>query len=122
MIRFILSRLNSFRFAFYGIRYAFFQSNFKIQLIIGAFAIFVGLFLKISAIEWLMILVCIAGVLVTELLNSSIEELADTLHPNYSIEIKKTKDMAAAASLIAASCSFLVGLIIFIPKLCLLFS
>jgi len=77
---------------------------------------------KYPPLEWLAVLICMAGVLASELFNSSIEELADALHPNFSPGIKKTKDMAAAATLVFSFFSFLIGLIIFIPKLCLLFS
>lgn len=122
MKSFISERFKSFKFAFSGIKCAFLQPNFKIQCVLGLFSVFFGVFLKIAVFEWFVVLLCTASVLASELFNSSIEELADTLHPNYSPGIKKTKDMVAAAALIVSVCSFLIGLFIFIPKLYLLFS
>ncbi len=122
MKRLLHQRYKSFLYAFNGIKYAFRQPNFKTISLFAALAIFFCVFFKISLIEWFIVLLCIIGVIAAELFNSAIEELADTTHPNYSLGIKKTKDMAAAATLIISFFSLIIGLFIFIPKLGLLFS
>lgn len=52
-----------------------------------------------------------------EILNTAIEKIADFVSPEWRNEIKIIKDLAAAAVLVSAIAAFIVGLIIFIPKI-----
>jgi undecaprenol kinase/diacylglycerol kinase (ATP) len=56
-------------------------------------------------------------VFITELLNSAVESLADYINPEWNELIKKAKDYSAAAVLISAIISVIIGAIIFIPKI-----
>jgi diacylglycerol kinase (ATP) len=78
-------------------------------------AILLGFIFKISHTEWIG--VCIALVLSLELINTSIEKTIDLLHPDFNERAGEIKDMAAAAVLVAAIISVIIGLIIFIPKI-----
>ena len=93
------------------------EPNIRIEICIGLVAIGVSTWLKISMIEWCIILFCIGGVLTAEALNSSLERLADQVtkenHPN----IANVKDMAAGGVLIMAIISVIVGALIWGPKL-----
>jgi undecaprenol kinase len=51
---------------------------------------------------WALVLLAAAGVLAAELLNSALERLCDTLHPEDSPAIRTVKDVGAAAVLVAA--------------------
>ena len=111
-------RLKSFVYAFSGIRY-FFQREHN-AWIHGVAAILVLMFaflMKISAIEMIAILVSIALVWITEMFNTAIESIMDHLSPGQHPNVKVIKDLAAGAVLIAAFIAFIIGLIIFIPKL-----
>ena len=92
------------------------ETSLKIQTSLGIIAIGLGIYLKITTTEWIFIVLCISAVLTTETINSSIEELADRVTLENDPMIKKVKDMAAGAVLIAASAALLIGAIIFIPK------
>ena len=118
----LLSRLRSFPYAFRGIRWAFRQEhNLWIHTLAAAAAIAMGFLLQISALEWTVIAIVIAGVFVSELFNSAIENLVDLCSPDYDEKAGRIKDMAAGAVLIAALGALATGLIIFIPKLLALF-
>lgn len=111
-------RLNSFRFAFNGIRLLITREpNAWIHCFIAVCVIITGYIVGLSATEWIAIATAIGMVLAAEAFNSSIEALADLVSPGYNEAVKRTKDLAAGAVLILAAASVAVGLIIFIPKL-----
>ena len=115
-------RLKSFSYALNGIRYLFItQHNAWIQVVIGIIAIISGIVLQISSVEWCIILLSIGSVLSIEAINTAIEHLSDTLHPDKSPGIKTAKDVAAGGVLIISIIAGLVGLIIFVPKILILF-
>ena len=112
------SRINSFKYAFDGFKTLFLEEhNSRVHLAITVFIIFLGFLFKLSNIEWLFIIFCIAFVFFAELINSSIENIADFVSPEKDSSIKKIKDLAAAAVLISAITSVIIGLIIFLPKM-----
>lgn len=67
--------------------------------------------------EWRWIVLSIALVLVSELLNTAIEALVDLVSPGYHALAKRAKDAAAAAVLLAAIAAVIIGCTVFIPKL-----
>ena len=80
-------------------------------------AIIAGIILKINPFEWSLLTLMIGIVFLTELLNSSLETLADFVDPEWNESIRKAKDYAAAAVLISATISVVVGALIFVPKI-----
>ncbi len=115
--------IRSFGYAFKGVAYATTtQLNFRIHLFATAVALLMGYFLKISTAEWLWVAACITLVLVTELFNTMIEALTDFVSPGYNETAGRVKDMSAGTVVIAAAFALIVGLIIFLPKLLLLFN
>lgn len=97
------------------------ERNTKIEAVIAILVIIMGWWLKISLIEWCLILFCIAGVLTAEAINTSIEQLSDFHTREIDPHIKDIKDTAAGAVLIMAILSLFIGAIIFGPKLWLRF-
>ena len=113
----IRNRLASFKYAFSGLRSLIkHEHNARLHLLVAFLVIALGFVLSISRFEWLVLVLIIAIVFITEILNSAIESLADFVSPQYSEIIKRVKDYCAAAVLIAAITSVVVGLIIFLPK------
>jgi diacylglycerol kinase len=112
------SRLKSFRFALNGLRSLLkYEHNSRIHAIAAIAVFFLGLLMKIDLIEWSLLIIVIGLVFITELLNSSLESFADSIKPEWNDMIGKAKDYSAAAVLIAAIISLVVGVIIFAPKL-----
>jgi diacylglycerol kinase (ATP) len=113
--------IRGFGFAFNGLKYAFTtQLNFRVHVFAAFAVITMGFFLHISTAEWNWILLCIALVLLTELLNTGIETLTDLVSPGYNKLAGHVKDISAAAVLVVAFFALVTGVIIFLPKILLL--
>ncbi len=111
-------RLASFKHAFAGLRsLLFFEHNSRIHVIAAILAIALSIVFKISLIEWLIIIIVIGLVFVTELLNSSLENLADELTQDFNKRMKRIKDYGAAAVLISSIVALVVGVLVFGPKI-----
>lgn len=94
------------------------EHNARIHLLATICVIMAGLFLKISLNEWIAIVFSIGLVFSLEIINSSVENIADFISPEKHETIKKIKDLSASGVLISAITAFVIGLIIFLPKLC----
>lgn len=115
-------RIKSFRFAFNGIRLLITKEhNAWIHCFAAVCVLIAGALLGLSRMEWVAVAIVIGAVLAAEAVNSSIEALADLVSPEYNEAIKRTKDLAAGAVLLMAIAAAAVGLVIFIPKLAILF-
>jgi len=111
----------SFRNALIGIKTAYkSQRNLRVHIIIGFLVIVFGVFLKVSMFEWLILLLTILVVLITEIYNTSLEFTVDLFSTEYSKQAKEAKDISAAGVLITAIFAIIIGIIIFLPKLLLL--
>lgn len=93
------------------------ERNFRIHIFAAILVVSVGLLVKLSPIEWLIICLTITIVLVTEIVNSAIEKTIDYISKDEHPDAKNIKDMAAGAVLIAAIASIIIGVIIFLPKI-----
>jgi diacylglycerol kinase (ATP) len=115
---FIRSRLKSFTYAFSGIKVALqTQKNTWIHLIFTVAVLALAVWLKLSVTAWAILIVTIALVWVTELINSSIETIFDLVNPDQNPLVKNGKDLGAAAVLVAAIASVIIGLLILGPAL-----
>ena len=111
-------RIAAFKFAFEGV-IDFFTNHYhpKIHLAFAIFAVTFAFILGFSAIEWCILLVCIGFVWVAEAMNTAIEYICNKITLQKDPEIKKVKDMAAGAVLMASCIVFIIGLLLFIPKI-----
>lgn len=90
--------------------------NFRIHFAIATIVTVAGLTFRISAGEWLAVILSAGLVLLAELFNTALEYLADAVHPEADRGVGMAKDAAAGAVLVAAIAAALVGAIIFLPK------
>ncbi|HEY4552042.1 MAG TPA: diacylglycerol kinase family protein [Bacillaceae bacterium] len=108
----------SFRYAIEGLRKAAAsEKNFQLHLIAAVAAVTLGFLFHIDVLEWMFILLCIFGMFALELLNSAIEKTVDLVTSEYRPLAKKAKDFAAAAVLVYAIMTVLIGILIFVPKI-----
>jgi len=113
----------SFQNALIGLKTALgTQRNLRIHLLVGLLIIIFSVILKVTAIEFVLILLTILIVLVTEVFNTAIEFTIDLVSPEFNHLAKKVKDISAAGVLISAIIAALVGLIILGPKIYFVFS
>ena len=114
----IVARAESFTHAFRGIGVLIKSThNFWVHIFFSIIAIILGYVLKISYIEWILIILSIGFVMVAEAFNTAIEIDIDLTSPNYHPYARDTKDVAAGAVLISATISLIVGILIFLPKI-----
>jgi len=114
---FILDRLKAIRIAAKGFWILITtEKSITTQVIIGIIMTFFGFLMEISTTEWLFQIFAIGIVLVAEALNTSIEKMADFIHPKYHKKIGLIKDVSAGAVFFAAIIAIIIGLIIYIPK------
>lgn len=110
--------LSAFKYAFQGMGHVVkYEKNFQIHLVVAALVILSGLIFKLNQLEWLFIVIAIFGVLALELVNSAIERVVDLTTSEIKPLAKQAKDIAAAAVLVYAIMSVIIGIFIFGPKL-----
>ncbi|MDZ4748114.1 MAG: diacylglycerol kinase family protein [Saprospiraceae bacterium] len=110
--------LNSVGHAIQGIGFLIkTERNFRIEIAFAGIAIFLGIWLHISMIEFCIVLLCIGAVLSAEAFNSAVERMADFQSLEIHPDIKSIKDIAAGGVLLVAFITFVIGLMIFAPRL-----
>jgi diacylglycerol kinase (ATP) len=107
-------RLQSFRHAFSGIGLLLgTQANARIHALATVLVVALGLALGLSAGDWCWLVVAIVMVWMAEALNTAFEYLCDVVAPEYNPRVKRAKDLAAAAVLVAATGSVIIGILVF---------
>lgn len=112
------SRIESFSYAFSGLWYTFrSQPNFRIHFFIALLICGLGIWLRLKYNEWVFLLICIAFVWVSEIINTAIETVVDLASPELHPLAKLSKDVAAGAVLVSVLFSLVVGVLILGPAL-----
>lgn len=88
-----------------------------IHIISALVVIVFGCYFKVSNFEWIALVFAIGFVFVAEAFNTAIEIDIDLTSPEYHPFARDTKDVAAAAVLLAVFTAIIVGLIVFLPKI-----
>ena len=115
---FLKSRASSFTYAFSGWWHVIrTQRNAWIHALASVCVIATGLWLGISFHDWAVIILAIALVWTAEFINTALEAIVDLASPETNELAKAGKDVGAAAVLIAALSSVIIGLIILGPPL-----
>lgn len=93
------------------------ERNFRIEITAACLVTIASYLLKVSIIEWGLLLLTISLVLTLEMINTAIERTVDLVTKDYHELAKNAKDVAAGAVLIASMFSIILGLLIFLPKI-----
>ncbi len=96
------------------------EHNMVIIMSCMILAIIAGWTFKISATEWLFMILVIGLVIGTEMINTAIEALVDLETMKYNELAKIAKDTASSATLVFSIVAFTGALIMFVPKLIML--
>ncbi len=105
--------LRSFRFAGQGIVDLFrYENNAKVHLLIAGLVLAAGLWLRLSRVEWAIILTQIGLVWAAEAINTALEKLCDFVSPGLHPQIKAIKDLSSGAVLIVAIVAVAVGALV----------
>jgi diacylglycerol kinase len=106
----------SVKLASEGIKIAWLtQPNFLYHLFFSSVAILLAIILKVSRMEWLILILTITIGLVAEMANTAIESVVDLVTDVWHKDAKVAKDVAAGMVLTFAYGSVIIAAIIFIP-------
>jgi diacylglycerol kinase (ATP) len=85
------------------------EASFRAQVVLGIVAVIVTLALRPGLIWAAIVAIAIALVLALEMVNSALEAVIDHLHPDQADPIRRAKDMAAGAVLVASAGAAVAG-------------
>jgi diacylglycerol kinase len=115
---FFISRIQSFGHAFAGMGYVLkTQKNAYIHSIATISVILMAIWLGIQPVPFSILILTIGTVWTAEFINTSLEAVVDLASPERHPLAKVGKDVGAAAVLIAALSSVIIGIIIMGPAL-----
>jgi diacylglycerol kinase (ATP) len=118
LLQFMHSRLPAFRHAFRGLGYVLkTQKNAWIHSVATLVVIGLGLWLNLDFQEWVPLVVVIGLVWLSEAFNTAVEVLTDLVSPEPHPMARVAKDTAAAAVLLAALTSVVIGLLVLGPPI-----
>jgi diacylglycerol kinase (ATP) len=108
------SILESFNVAFEGIIHVLrTQRNMRVHFAVAAGVLVAGLWVGISRLELIALLLAIAFVFITEMINSALEQAIDVATTSFDPLAKLAKDVAAGAVLIATVNAVAIGYLVF---------
>jgi len=112
-----ISRLASFGHALRGLRVLLRQPNARIHAVVACGVVALGIWLQISASDWLGVVLAMGLVMGAEALNTALEFAVDLAQPEWHALARDAKDVAAAGVLVCSLASAVVGWMVFGPKL-----
>jgi diacylglycerol kinase len=108
----------SFRHAIEGLRYVLScERNFRIHIVAAVLVVALSAWLRISLVEWALMIAAIALVFAGEMLNTVVELTIDLITQERNDLAKYAKDVAAGAILVAAMAAAVMGLLVLGPPL-----
>jgi diacylglycerol kinase len=112
------NRVQSLGYALAGWLYMLrYQKNTRIMSVASVGIVAVALWLQIDFTRWALLVLTITMVWMAEFLNAAVEAVVNLVTPEFHPMAKVAKDVAAAAVLLGAVASVLVGLLILGPPL-----
>lgn len=89
------------------------ERNFQIEVFALLINLFLIVFLKLNTVDAAIILIVSFAVLTLEILNTAIEKVCDIIQPEFDLRIKVIKDISAAAVVLMALASVVVGVLVY---------
>lgn len=122
MLKFLSIRIKSFVYAGAGLAFLVkSEPQARVHLLATILVLVAAWSFEVSRQDWLWLILAITLVWITEAINTAIEHLCDVVSPEFSESVKRTKDIAAGAVLIAAITAAIIGITVFTPHICSLF-
>lgn len=110
--------VDSFNYAIEGLTAAIRnEKHMKVHITASIFVLILAILTNASKVEILIISLAIAFIMITELINTSVEALVDLVSPKRHPLAKLAKDTAAGAVLIATINALCVGYLLFYDKM-----
>ncbi|MBI2614048.1 MAG: diacylglycerol kinase family protein [Candidatus Levybacteria bacterium] len=116
------SLIKSFGYSLEGVWHALKNNrNLRITFFLASIVILVGLYFHVTSFEMVLLVIAILLVILSEMINTAIEEMVNLITFEHRKEAKIAKDVAAGMVLVAAVGSVIIGLLIFTPYILKLF-
>ena len=116
--RFFASRIEAFGHAFHGWWHVLrTQRNAWIHALATTLVVIAAIWLRLPPRDWALLIFAIAMVWTAEFINTALEAVVDLASPRHHPLAKAGKDVGAAAVLIAALTSILIGFLILGPPI-----
>lgn len=110
--------LKSFYYAYEGLKFSLkSERNLRIHFCAVFYVTYFAYLAQCELYEMMILVLCFGFVITTELINTSIEVLCDKDQKGYDYFIKRSKDIASAGVFVSAITSFIIGLMVFVPKI-----
>ena len=93
------------------------ETNARVHFFVAVLVVIIGVAVGISAQGWALLVLAMALVLAAEAMNTAIEILCDLVNPDDHPQIKRIKDVSAAAVLLCAIAAAIIGLLVLSPAL-----
>lgn len=122
MLDYLRDRFKSFGHAGAGLWFLVkSEPQARIHMLATAVVLIAAWGLDVNRQDWLWLILAIALVWISEAFNTAFEHLCNVVSPEYSQSVKRAKDIAAGAVLVAAIAAALIGIIVFTPYIQALF-
>ena len=118
MLEYLKVRIKSFYYAGSGLAFLLkSEPHARIHFLVTILVIISALALDVARLDWLWLTLAIALVWMFEAMNTAIEYLCDVVSPEHSESVKRAKDVAAGAVLVAAIAAAIIGITVFYPHI-----
>ena len=112
------NRMVSFGYALAGMAHVFrYSKNVRIQAVATLVVCLFGIWLKISRVEWALIVLILGLNWFAEFVNTAMEAVVNIASPDYHPMAQVAKDVAAGSVLLMTFVAVIMGLLIFLPPL-----
>lgn len=109
--------VDSFNFAIEGLTAALRnEKHMKVHILLAIIVVILAILTNATKVEILIISLSVSFVIITEMINTSVEALVDLISPNRHPLAKLAKDVAAGAVLVSAINALCVGYLLFYDK------
>jgi undecaprenol kinase len=93
------------------------EANIRRHLLVGMVVVLLGIVLPLPPTHLVILIVVSILVISLEIVNAALELIEDVIHPEYHSAFKYSKDMMAAAVLIASIGAVATGIVLLGPSL-----
>lgn len=110
------ARAKSVRYAVAGIGFVIRnEHNARIHIAAAIAVVVMGAAYRVTAADWLILVLAIISVWFAETINTAFEYLCDVVSPEKNESVKHAKDIAAGAVLITALGAVVIGTMVMLP-------
>jgi len=109
--------IDSFNAAIEGFLYVVkTQRNMRIHFLLASFVMLLGIYLNFSRVELIVLCLTCGLVLISEMVNTSMEIMLNFVEASHSHWVRRVKDISAGAVLVASINAVIVGYLLFVKN------